>query len=104
MPDSESAQVKLTVTSVLFQPLTFAAGAALPTIVGGVLSIRIVIVFVVLFPALSVIVCARVVTPSADDGLVGRARHDARQVVGAGPVHGDRSGVPARRRSPAPTA
>src|SRR5437763_6109024 len=39
--ESASAQVKLTVTSLLFQPAAFAAGDAAPVIVGGVLSTRI---------------------------------------------------------------
>src|SRR5204863_253813 len=37
-PDSASEQVKLTTTSVLFQPSAFAAGVREPAIVGGVLS------------------------------------------------------------------
>src|SRR5690242_18125817 len=36
IPESASPQVKLTVTSVLFQPLALAAGARLAVIVGGV--------------------------------------------------------------------
>src|SRR2546423_4715500 len=38
--ESASAQVKLTVTSLLFQPAAFAAGAAAPGIVGGPFSTR----------------------------------------------------------------
>jgi len=38
IPDLESAQVKLTVTLVLFQPAAFGAGAAIAVIVGGVSS------------------------------------------------------------------
>src|SRR6266545_2548876 len=38
MLDSSSAQVKLTVTAVLFQPLAFAAGLRTPAIVGAFLS------------------------------------------------------------------
>src|SRR6266511_427548 len=38
MPDNASAQVKLTVTAVLFHPLAFAAGLRPPAIVGAVLS------------------------------------------------------------------
>ena len=38
-PDSESLQVKLTVTSLLFQPLAFAAGEGDPLMLGSVLSI-----------------------------------------------------------------
>jgi hypothetical protein len=38
MPESSSAAVKVTVTSVLFQPLVLASGLAFPLIVGAVLS------------------------------------------------------------------
>jgi hypothetical protein len=43
MPDSASAQAKLTVTAVLFQPKLFAAGTRFGVMVGGMLSIRMVI-------------------------------------------------------------
>ncbi len=56
-PERVSAQVKLTVTSVLFQPFALAAGVRLPLIVGGVLSIFTAReVNVAVFPALSVTV------------------------------------------------
>ena len=38
IPESSSAQVNVTVTSVLFHPLPLAPGETLPVIVGGVLS------------------------------------------------------------------
>src|SRR3712207_252944 len=38
MPESASAHVNVTVTSVLFQAAPFASGQRLPTIVGGVMS------------------------------------------------------------------
>lgn len=53
-PESASLQLKLTVTSVLFQPKPFAAGDGVPVTVGGVLSILMsVIVAVAELPALS---------------------------------------------------
>ena len=64
-PDPSSEHAKLTLTSVLFQPLPFGAGVAPPTIVGAVSSMRIVMSVVVVLPAWSVIVCASVVKPSA---------------------------------------
>ena len=39
IPDPESEQAKLTVTSVLFQPFSLAAGDAVAVIVGGVGSV-----------------------------------------------------------------
>ena len=45
IPDSASAQLKVTVTGELFQPLEFAAGVRAPAIAGGMLSILMVIVF-----------------------------------------------------------
>ena len=39
IPDSESEQTKLTMTSVLFQPFSLAAGDAVAVIVGGVGSV-----------------------------------------------------------------
>src|SRR5689334_12640119 len=66
MPESESPQVKLTVTSVLFHPYAFAAGEREPIIVGGVLSISTVSVCgASLLPALSVEKNVTVLTPSA---------------------------------------
>jgi hypothetical protein len=54
MPDSASAQVKVTMTSALFQPFAFAGGACVWPIVGGVLSIEMSRVFgSSLLPALS---------------------------------------------------
>ncbi len=44
MPDSASAQLKVTVTLVLFQPLLLAPGAFVLLMVGAVLSIFTVIV------------------------------------------------------------
>src|SRR4051794_22349472 len=53
-PDRLSAQVKLTVTSVLFQPLLLATGALLPVMVGFVLSTLIPVTAVAaVFSALS---------------------------------------------------
>ncbi len=53
-PDSESVHVKLTVTVLLFQPLAFAEGDLEPVMVGGVLSMLMLItVAEALFPALS---------------------------------------------------
>src|SRR5438067_1789906 len=53
--ESASAQVKLTVTSLLFQPAAFAAGEAAPVIVGGVLSMLMPLtVAEAVFPAVSV--------------------------------------------------
>jgi hypothetical protein len=53
-PDRLSLPVKLTVTVVLFQPAAFAAGAALPFAVGGVLSMLMPpMVYVAEFPAAS---------------------------------------------------
>jgi len=54
IPDLESAQVKLTVTLVLFQPAAFGAGAAIAVIVGGVSSMLTVAAVLLLFPAASV--------------------------------------------------
>src|SRR5438445_2018766 len=65
-PDSVSTASKLTVTSVLLQPLAFGGGLATTTSVGGVLSILIVRVLAasVLLP-LSRAKQLRVVIPSA---------------------------------------
>ncbi|MCI0603797.1 hypothetical protein L0156_12380, partial [bacterium] len=41
MPEAESEQVNVTVTSVLFHPAPFAAGFAAAVIVGGVLSLTV---------------------------------------------------------------
>src|SRR5207244_2978466 len=41
MPDKASAQLKLTTTSVLFQPLALASGRRLPLMTGAVLSMLI---------------------------------------------------------------
>ena len=38
MPDPASAQVKVTVTAVLFQPIAFGGGLGVAVIVGGVVS------------------------------------------------------------------
>jgi len=53
-PDNESTQLKLTVTSELFQPLAFGGGEVLAVILGGVLSRFTETVTVAEFPALSV--------------------------------------------------
>src|SRR5947207_59984 len=55
MPEVGSAAVKVTVTSVLFQPKAFAAGDREPVIIGGVSSTLTVSVLVAsTLPALSV--------------------------------------------------
>jgi hypothetical protein len=60
-PDKSSAQLKLTATSVLFQPLALAAGLRLPLIVGAVLSSRTVTEPLPELPSLSVAVAVFVV-------------------------------------------
>src|SRR5712691_2737017 len=63
-PDRLSLQVKLTVTSVLFQPFAFGAGLRAAVIVGGVLSILTAgEVKVALFPARSATVTVPVTAP-----------------------------------------
>jgi len=66
MPEPESAQVKVTVTFELFQPLAFGTGKALAVIVGGVRSILIVSAALAVFPALSVQVAVTGVVPSVE--------------------------------------
>jgi hypothetical protein len=51
-PDTESAQAKVTVTLVLFQPAASGAGEPDATTVGGVLSILIFGLIVAVTPAL----------------------------------------------------
>src|SRR5438045_358702 len=53
MPETASLQVKVTVTSVLFQPAPLAAGVRLPPIAGAVVSMLTVAGSVALLPALS---------------------------------------------------
>ncbi len=65
MPDVASAQVKLTVTSLLFQPLPFAAGERLPVMVGAVLSSLTVTEPVPLLPTRSAAVAVFSAVPSA---------------------------------------
>ena len=55
-PDSASAQLKLTVTLVLFQPKLLARGLNVAAMLGGVLSILTFVLGVAVFPALSVAV------------------------------------------------
>jgi hypothetical protein len=56
IPDSESLQVKLTVTGAVSHPLAFGAGEIFGIIVGGVLSSLITTVAVAVAPAASVTV------------------------------------------------
>ena len=53
VPESASLHVKVTVTSVLFHPFAFAAGARVATIEGEDLSMFTVAVAVDVLPALS---------------------------------------------------
>src|SRR5271154_5496427 len=66
MPEPESAQMNVTVTFELFQPLAFGAGEAAADIVGGVRSIFIVSVVLEVFPALSVQLAVTGVVPSVE--------------------------------------
>ena len=63
-PERESEQVKVTLALELFQPAELAAGDADALIVGGVLSISIVMDVLAVLPALSVAVPEIVVEPS----------------------------------------
>ena len=56
IPDSESAQVNVTVTAELFQPAEFGDGDALALIVGAVLSMLSVMFALAVLPATSVTV------------------------------------------------
>ena len=55
-PEPTSKQLKLTVTSVLFQPAVFGLGIAVDVMVGGLVSILIVTVVLARFPAISMAV------------------------------------------------
>jgi hypothetical protein len=56
MPLAESEHVNVTVTTELFHPAAFGAGAVVAVIVGGVLSTRTVTDVVAVLPALSLAV------------------------------------------------
>src|SRR5436189_55301 len=64
MPDNASEQVKLTVTSLLFQPSALAAGVREPVIVGGALSSLTLTEPLPWLPTLSVAVAVLLVPPA----------------------------------------
>src|SRR3954468_16704624 len=82
MPATGSAQMKRTVTGVLFQPLAFGGGANRAEMFGAPLSMRIGSLAVVArLPALSVTVSLTVVMPAA--GVTMSAGHESTPDAGS---------------------